>query len=42
MTVRMPAELMDSIRAAAWEAGRSMNSEIIWRLADSISLEAKT
>lgn len=35
VTIRMPAQLMEKIKATAAGSGRSMNAEIVWHLEEA-------
>lgn len=35
VTIRMPASLMETIKASATASGRSMNAEIVWHLEEA-------
>ena len=41
VTIRFPAQVLTAVKTAAKTNGRSQNSEIVYRLAESLGLAAK-
>lgn len=42
VTIRFPRKVLTAIKAAAKENGRSQNSEVVYRLAESLGINGKT